>query len=81
MSRSRMVAVTESAYCSHYCTYLMLDVSYLGSIIVALPLLLCTFLLCYRFLLGYLSLSSLIASFATLVPFRQPYTFPLVLLV
>ena len=28
--------VTESAYCSRYCTYLMLHVSYLGSTIVAL---------------------------------------------
>ena len=71
--------VTESAYCSRYCTYLMLDVSYLGSTIVALLFLPCTFLICYSFLLGYLFLSSLIA-FATLVPFRQPYAFLLVLL-
>jgi len=73
--------VTESAYCSRYCAYLMLDVSYLGSTIVVLLSLLCTFLICYSFLLGYLSLSSLIASFAILVPFRQPYAFLLVLLV
>jgi len=26
----------ESVYCSRYCTYVMLDVSYLGSTIVAL---------------------------------------------
>ena len=71
--------VTESAYGSRYCTYLMLDVSYLGSTIVALFFLPCTFLICYSFLLGYLFLSSLIA-FATLVPFRQPYAFLLVLL-
>jgi len=33
---SRRESVTESAYCSCYCTYLMLGVSYLGSTIVAL---------------------------------------------
>jgi len=58
----------------------MLDVSYLGSTIVALLFLPCTFLICYSFLLGYLFLSSLIVSFATLLPFRQPSAFLLVLL-
>jgi len=58
----------------------MLDVSYLGSTIVALLSLPCTFLICYSFRLGYLLLSSLITFFATLVPFRQPYAFLLVLL-
>jgi len=72
--------VTESACCSGYCTYLMLDVSYLGSTIVVLLSLPFTFLICYNFLLGYLSLSSCIAPFASLVPFRQPYAFLLVLL-
>jgi len=67
--------VMESAYCSRYCTYLMLNVSYLGSTIVALLSLPCTFLVCYTFLFGYLYLSSLIAFSATLVPIRQPYTF------
>ena len=58
----------------------MLDVSYLGSTIVALLSLPCTFLISYSFLLGYLSLSLLIAPSATLVPFKQPYAFLLVLL-
>ena len=70
----------ESAYCSRYCTYLRLDVSYLGSTIVVLLFLPCTFLICYSFLLGFISFSSLIAPFACLVPFRQPYAFLLVLL-
>jgi len=74
------ISVTESAYCSRYCTYLILDVSYLGSTIIALLSLPCIFLICYSFLLGYLSLSSLIAPFDILVPFRQPYAFILVLL-
>ena len=34
----------ESAYYSRYCTYLMLDVSYLGSTKVALLSLPCTYL-------------------------------------
>jgi len=46
-------AGTESAYCSRYCTYLMLDVSYLGSTIAVLLSLPCTFLICNSFLLGY----------------------------
>jgi len=80
ISSTRLTSlVTESAYCSRYCTYLMLDVSYSGSSIVALFFLPCTFLICYSFLLGYLFLSSLIA-FTTLLPFRQPYAFLLVLL-
>jgi len=53
---SQTPGVTESAYCSRYCTYLMVDVSYLGSTIVALFILPCTFLNCYSFLLGYLFL-------------------------
>jgi len=57
----------------------MLDVSYLGSSIVALFFYLVLSLFCYSFLLGYLFLSSLIA-FTTLVPFRQPYASLLVLL-
>jgi len=77
---SRSARGTESAYCSRYCTYLMLDASCLGSTIVALLFFTLYFPCCYSFLLGYLSLSSLIAFVATFVPFRQPYAFLLVLL-